>query len=87
MHLVLCASTLRRSGLAMDDAGIVVQLYIMRAQLETDLVISRVKVTGQHSVDPCLNTPVATQLGNGDECYPVEPLTPSLECFILTAVL
>ncbi|GFV02921.1 hypothetical protein TNCV_2743841 [Trichonephila clavipes] len=44
------------SVLAVDDVGVVVQRYLMRVQLETDLVISHSKITCKHSVEHCVTT-------------------------------
>ncbi|GFX83240.1 hypothetical protein TNCV_4988341 [Trichonephila clavipes] len=49
---MLVVSILERSVQDGDDAGIVIQWYPIRGQLETGLVISLVKVTCQHSVEP-----------------------------------
>ncbi|GFX29003.1 uncharacterized protein TNCV_3030461 [Trichonephila clavipes] len=50
--MLAVVSILGRSVLAVYDAGDVAQLYPLRAQWETDLMISQSKVTCQHSVEP-----------------------------------
>ncbi|GFV75117.1 uncharacterized protein TNCV_3189701 [Trichonephila clavipes] len=53
MLVVLIVLIVRRSVLAVDDAGVVAQGYLTHSQLETDLVISLVKYN-QESAPPAI---------------------------------
>lgn len=51
MHVVFVVSILGRLVLVMNDVGVVVQRNPVRAQLETNLMISQAKITCRHSVE------------------------------------
>ncbi|GFY16577.1 hypothetical protein TNCV_736041 [Trichonephila clavipes] len=70
MIFVLVVSILGQTLLAADDAGVVVQWYLIRAHLETDLVILQAKEIGPQTMTPGVGSAC---LGSRQFCYRCSP--------------